>query len=641
MHMASTESSSRPFAVLFEGKKAPWVLGLIIPIVHQCSSSETQVNIKDKIHITRMATVVANALSQEMRMTKASEKDKANLQRLLEKAKTHGNLHFLLEVLQFVSALSIIVPPKNLNATLRDILCRAILEGKACVALPLMTTDFYNTLPPLISTILRSIYKEISTDNELASSFLQDRIDFVKALCSYAPQLPDLRRQILLTATEPELISFINHSSPAPDSAETCTGICHWTIFRLRMQLRQSLCTLLLQCNFYSPEALILNPATSTQLMDIVAKAASISYDCPLSCSLRTHHQTSLGLVEEFASPEMRISSSNWRSALCQALSQDTNRQHAYIVSAVSEICRDLERRCENVEEPLRTAQENALRIQSELEEYRLRCVEADKELAEERKKLVSNKHQLENETGRASELEELLQTEREEGRRIVMKLERESLDARVRYEEEIKAVKEKAEREAMEHFVVLNERQETIDGLQAERDDLRKKFAELQEDLMLQREAKARLETNVENLNTCLVGIRHDLRNSRESIDRTKREMVEVEEHLQKNIAVLETDLLNEKEASNGLKTSLVKITAESKEQQDAITELTHGKRYLELKIQEMQQARQTFEKEQETSKERLIREIELKHENTIMELNCKHHQKVCSTVIKSLSSS
>ncbi|KAI5786282.1 hypothetical protein FPQ18DRAFT_79814 [Pyronema domesticum] len=633
MHMASTGGKSKPFSILFDGKKAPWVLSLIIPIVHQCTSSETQIDLKEKVQITQMATVVAQALSHDVKVAKASEKDKTNLHRLLEKAKSHQSLHLLSEVLQFVSALSLVVLPTNINPIIQDLLCRAISEGKSRLALPLMTKDFCTTLSPLIPTILQSICGTVSTHGEFTSAFLQDRIDFVKSLCSIAPESPTLRRQILAMASRREIIAFVTHTITMPGPAETCSGACCWAIYSLHMKLQQALSSLILQCGFHSTESL-LSPTTATKLMDHIVRTSSISCDCPFQRSLMAQIPASSGLSEEFASPETRISSSNWRVSLHQALSRDSDRQHTRIVSTVSEICRDFERRCENIEEPLQVEKDNVLRMKSELENYKSRLTESNEQLEEERQNSSSMRKRLDASVERIGELEDLLRTESEERRRIVIQLEKEALNAKVEHGEEIKLAKETADRSAMEHFAVLNERQEKIYDLEDQKNNLGRKLEVLQEELVFQREGKARLEMTAENLKTSLTEVKQDLHKKMGMLERVREEKREIEERLHKSIAVLETELSSTRGAADSLKSSMEKTVSELKEQYGLISELTHSKKYLELQHHELQQSYQNFETDQKALTEKIIRDSERKHYDIVSEMQRSHDQKLLDLV-------
>lgn len=61
------------------------------------------------------------------------------------------------------------------------------------------------------------------------------------------------------------------------------------------------------------------------------------------------------------------INSSHWQESLLKYLSTAAQQQHHYILKIVSEICRDLEARCNNVERSLREAKEISDDLESKL----------------------------------------------------------------------------------------------------------------------------------------------------------------------------------------------------------------------------------------------------------------------------------
>jgi len=90
----------KPFAIadIFQGKKAPTVLNLVINIVNHFASMETNSDWRETIRIIRMASVIASAVSDSVKANDALAADSANVKRLLEKAKTHEDSRIVTEV---------------------------------------------------------------------------------------------------------------------------------------------------------------------------------------------------------------------------------------------------------------------------------------------------------------------------------------------------------------------------------------------------------------------------------------------------------------------------------------------------------------------------------------------------------------
>ncbi|KAK9496065.1 hypothetical protein V1508DRAFT_347397 [Lipomyces doorenjongii] len=86
----------------------------------------------------------------------------------------------------------------------------------------------------------------------------------------------------------------------------------------------------------------------------------------------------SISIIEHPATPSLAGSTStliDWRARLLSELTQDATRQHESVIAFVAHLCRDLERRCEQVEAPLRQleAQFSALKNENELLERDLK----------------------------------------------------------------------------------------------------------------------------------------------------------------------------------------------------------------------------------------------------------------------------
>ena len=88
---AQESNKQKPFAIadIFQGKKAPTVLNLVINIVNHFASMETNNDGRESIRIIRMASIIVSAVSDSVKTSDASAADAVNVKRLLEKAKTH------------------------------------------------------------------------------------------------------------------------------------------------------------------------------------------------------------------------------------------------------------------------------------------------------------------------------------------------------------------------------------------------------------------------------------------------------------------------------------------------------------------------------------------------------------------------
>jgi len=152
MHLAC-DAKVRLWAIreLFRGKKGASVLGLIINIVCVLASPDNQVDWREKVQVVRMATVAANAVSNTVKSTSASNSNAATLKRILEKTMALDDDRVASEMLQFVSALSLMTPRAPLDATIHQLVKKNRKEETSSMFLPLISIEFFAVCPPTTS----------------------------------------------------------------------------------------------------------------------------------------------------------------------------------------------------------------------------------------------------------------------------------------------------------------------------------------------------------------------------------------------------------------------------------------------------------------------------------------------------------
>ncbi|KAA8912842.1 hypothetical protein FN846DRAFT_931736 [Sphaerosporella brunnea] len=649
MHLAS-RGKTAAIGEIFQGKKAPMVLTLVINIVNVLASHETGVvDWQEKVKIIKMATVIATAVSDQVKANGASSSDAASLARLLEKAKAQEDPRVVSEVVQFVSTLSLVSPPAPLKATIEVLVSRGRKEAASNMFLPLISTAFFAQAAPqrLVGDMLRSVIKRASTHNEASYSsylLLRGRIEFIQTLSDSIPQSPHLRRHVLAALSTPEVVplvnSFISHSIKSPAAPEACGDsgeACQWIIADLTNRLQLSLCTFILRCSLYNSrdEEAVLSPTTATAIMEKLTRISS-TVKCPFENTLKakTAHQDVLSLIEESASPEARISSRNWRQSLTQGLA----RQHGYIVSTLGEICRDLERRCENVEKPLRTEEENSRKLQAEVDKLNGRCKEvkeqldrcidnldhtsAENEMLEKKLDCVMAKNretmkrvkELEKEKEDAKQNIDELEKELADNQ---AKLERELAEAKAAHLEEVKAVRNAADQAAMDHMVVLNSRQESNEQLQVRVRELEEQVDEAEDEVSFLWEEKDRLESVLASAHEEL-----SASNARVAALNDSNSFLSAEKSsLQEQNSALQMDIDQKLRDIDRQEQMLDELHYKMRRQNEQIILLGRTRHDLDARVQEL-----------ETEVETAIRDGEEKLENVTSELEEKHEQELSS---------
>lgn len=387
----------------------------------------------------------------------------------------------------------------------------------------------------LIGDMLRSMLKRVLANNDPTRSLyllLQDRLLFLQELDKVVPNSPNLRRGVLgaLSTMEfSELVDvFVRHTITAPAPSDACgeNEACRWFILNLTNKLQLALCTFILRCALFSQADADtkLFPEMAILLMGKLGNLSAAQPQCPFESTLKsTTSCDTLSLIEESASPEVRFSSRNWRQSLMNGLSRDSDRQHAFIVATVGEICRDLEHRCDNVEKPLRVEEENSQRLQEELDRLKAKFIEVEEQLVRCLHSLdhsAGEKEQLENKLdgalersketfGRIKELEQVIETESEGSRQA-------------------------ANLAAMEHMAALNTRQEMIDELQEHKRELEQETDDLQDAALHLKENKSRLEESVKTLQVLVAEAQTELRESKEEVEKLGVEKTKLQESLE-----------------------------------------------------------------------------------------------------------
>lgn len=176
-----------------------------------------------------------------------------------------------------------------------------------------------------------------------------------------------LRQAILYclsTDKSPEKIQrFLKLTLPdvPPEASHDSAANCPVLALKAKSDLSKSLCVLFIKTAMCtSQDDTSLNSSVATTLFDKyteLLKRTTIVCKSYRSRSAPCSNER-VPLLAEASLSTVELSSADWRESLLKNLSTAAQHQHHYIVKIVSEICRDLEVRCDSVERPLREAKE-------------------------------------------------------------------------------------------------------------------------------------------------------------------------------------------------------------------------------------------------------------------------------------------
>lgn len=240
-----------------------------------------------------------------------------------------------------------------------------------------------------------------------------------------------------------------------PESSHDHAATCPLLALQAKSDLSKSL--LFIKTAMYtSPDNITLDSSVAAALFDKnteLLRRESIkckSYPSRLvPCSKERVAEDSLLTVE--------LSSVDWRESLFKNLSVATQHQYHFIVKIVSEVCRDLEARCDSVERPLREAQEisNDLTLKLDSSEATVALLENQaKETALTMNTLKAENHQLVEQANAAEQRLQILSTAHDQ---LGYRLECTSRDA-LKFAE---SAREKEEQEKLAHLAILTGKDE------------------------------------------------------------------------------------------------------------------------------------------------------------------------------------
>ena len=314
-----------------------------------------------------------------------------------------------------------------------------------------------------------------------------------------------------------------------------------------------------------------LDPSLASALLGKQVRLSAAKHACSASYSLQSNSspQRVITLFEASATPEARADSRDWRLYLQNVLLRDANRQNETIITEVGKICRDLETRCEGVEKPLRDEEERSGRLQREVDELRIKLEDEMEELSSLKETLEvleherkETKYQLEDaaskereHTAKIQDLDNKLRASREETLRVSLESQqalediRSSYDLEMRkvrseaqelhdkmvaaHESEKQAAKEVADKLAFDHIAVLNQRQEMIAKVEAEKKVLEEESATLREALDALESEKKAVDQRVQYLDKELADLSLELECQTTAVARKDNEIEQLEASL------------------------------------------------------------------------------------------------------------
>lgn len=245
--------------------------------------------------------------------------------------------------------------------------------------------------------LLRLLQKAILEDipNQCGLSDLNIALRLVKGFAAQSSVSKGVRHRILYSISTNGLSiplqRFSTFLPAAPYAVHSKNGVCPNYYARVQQKYRRQLCCLILQVGLHAADNdLSLDAALATTLLGKHFDDPVAPLECSAFQKARSTNSCTQGSLFETGSTPLDMPSHQWREQLADTLARDSAYQQQHVVKIVGEVCRDLELRCENAEQPFREEQARSREILERLGEARVETAELVVRI-EERERTMSD----------------------------------------------------------------------------------------------------------------------------------------------------------------------------------------------------------------------------------------------------------
>ncbi|KAL8972120.1 MAG: hypothetical protein Q9183_000714 [Haloplaca sp. 2 TL-2023] len=374
---------SRLFAQsYFTSKRAYQTLNLVVlkaAMVCSASCSLPVSHIVEKLHLSRLVIQAVDIADRAAWV----ENERKKSQKLIEKVLLSGSR---LEVRD--AALQVLVAifghhslPQELAPVCKAMFCLPSsdqIPHEASMKASLLL-DECSVKEQLLSLLQRAADSPVNSEAMLKN---RGALVLAKSLTVSVETSVSLRRHFLyllsLDALAAPLDRFLGSSSGIAinhidhDRCDTCP----YLHAEQQLDLQRTICTLFLKVSLFAQQDEVsLDPQIGSALLEKITSIGGKLYTCERYGNYN-HRRVSLSipLCEDKGTPEKSAASGDWRSRIKTQLSRNVDQQYQSIVRTLGEACADLERRCNEIEKPLRDEQAKSSQLHTALRESRIRA---------------------------------------------------------------------------------------------------------------------------------------------------------------------------------------------------------------------------------------------------------------------------
>ncbi|KAL8807394.1 MAG: hypothetical protein Q9182_000733 [Xanthomendoza sp. 2 TL-2023] len=364
--------------LFFESKRAPKTVDLVILQAIYCCSKNCKLSKQDIIESLQLSNVILKAVDDADRAIWLA-KNEAKFGKLVEKISSHDRPS---EV--YCLALQVFVTLSGdcaLTETLLPI-CRLGLCIPTVSKLPRTLRNSIILLldEPSVQNHLLSLLQAGNprSPNGVAIRDTEAALVLAETFSDCIVKSASLRQKILHLLSTSTLADHLNRFlqidnlwNKAYDNHE---DICPSAYAEKQTLLWQKICSMFLKTAIFSQyDSLSLDSSMASALLDKTASLGRVKMVCQ---SFKSRRPALLPILEAESTPCSMAGSELWRGRLKSELAQNADHQYQLIVRTMGDACRDLERRCHEVESPLREEQAKSARLQNDLDSSKARVAE-------------------------------------------------------------------------------------------------------------------------------------------------------------------------------------------------------------------------------------------------------------------------
>ncbi|KAI9776040.1 MAG: hypothetical protein M1839_000642 [Geoglossum umbratile] len=383
----------------FSAQRASKTIELVVlQVISTCSNNNGLSN-DEALENVQLATVIVDAVEPDLKGAWVKTNERA-MRKLYEKVLRRG-IPSLLQFLAFefilcMSYTKSLPPafPKSFQTLIRSRLQCQTMDNHSIR----LSANTIEKMAPrfeegFIGEALRIILSTITQSEPGVAhmSRLRDCQAFLGGIGEIVEDSPAFRKGMFSALSTNELAKPLREFCEMSISERRLTDGCAklkfcWTQFQeSRRHLALSLCLLILKAALHSSgdECGI----ETSFALSLLGRQKDFAVPMP-PCPSARHNRISVdlplvALLEQKSTPQVIRASHEWKSRLAESLLRDATQRHELIVNTVSEVCRDLEERCEDIERPLREERTKLGSTQARLNESNLKIAALEVETSE------------------------------------------------------------------------------------------------------------------------------------------------------------------------------------------------------------------------------------------------------------------